>query len=300
MVFIKLKYFKTLILIVLILFLKIKIFNYFNFKLFTFNKLLFFCEIIKCKNIYLNKKKFWFIKKKINISNYNFSISIKSHKYNKSNEIYLKSNALYYIKFKIRPEIRIHLIKDEIISNLIKIKTSNEYLYIHIRGGDIFKISPNKFYAQPPLCFYQKILNNYQFKRIYLISLDKKNPVVNKLLNQYNNVIYSKNSLKYDISILINSYNIVASVSSFLVFILQLNYNLKFLWDYDIYQMTQKIVHYHYDFYKFPRNNFTLFRMEPSYNYRKNMFIWKNNKKQNKLILKEKCNNYFSIINKEI
>ena len=268
--------------------------------LIALNNLIFFCEIIKCKNIYLEKKHFWFIRKKININNNNFSLSIKEYIINKTNETLYRTNKLFATKFIFRTDIRINLIRNEIMRNLIKIKSSNKYLYIHIRGKDIFKNKPNIFYAQPPLCFYQKIINNYKFKKIYLISIDKKNPVINKLLNKYNNVIYSNNKLIYDISNLINSYNIVASMSSFLIFILQLNYNLKFLWDYDIYHMSQKIIHLHYDLYKYPHRQFTLFRMEPSYNYRKNMFVWKNNNRQKKLMLKEKCFNYFSIINKEI
>ena len=34
------------------------------------------------------------------------------------------------------------------------------------------------------------------------------------------------------------------------------------------------------------------YRMEPSQNYNKTMFIWKNNKKQRKLMIKEKCINF--------
>ena len=37
------------------------------------------------------------------------------------------------------------------------------------------------------------------------------------------------------------------------------------------------------------------YRMEPSTNYNKTMFIWKNNKKQKNLMIKEKCINNFSI-----
>ena len=40
--------------------------------------------------------------------------------------------------------------------------------------------------------------------------------------------------------------------------------------------------------------------MEPSSKYRNTMYKWKNNRIQRKLMIKEKCNNFFSIINKEI
>ena len=175
-----------------------------------------------------------------------------------------------------KPEIRLNLIRKEIIKNLIR------------------------YYSQPPLCFYQIILSNYKFEKIHIISSDKNNPVISKLINEYPNIKYRSNPILYDISVLINAYNIVNSISSFLNSILQFNYKLKFLWDYNIYQISEKILLYHYDLYKFPRLNFTIFRMEPSNNYKKEMFNWKNKKKQIKLMIKEICNNYFNIINKEI
>ena len=178
-----------------------------------------------------------------------------------------------------------------------KIKISKDYLYIHLRGEDIFHNHINSRYAQPPLCFYHAILNNFLFKKIYLISIDKNNPVTKKLINFNSYIIYKKNSLKEDISYLINAYNIVASISSFLVSIIHLNINLKYLWDYNIYQIVDKVRHFHYDLYKTHNTNFTLYRMESSNNYKQIMYKWKNNKKQKKLMIKEKCKNFFSIIN---
>ena len=59
---------------------------------------------------------------------------------------------------KIKPEIRIYILKNEIFQNLPYIEIDQSALYIHIRSGDIFKNYINKHYSQPPLCFYQKIL----------------------------------------------------------------------------------------------------------------------------------------------
>ena len=45
--------------------------------------------------------------------------------------------------------------KNEILSNLPDVKIDSHGLYIHIRGGNIFKdFPPHKYYSQPPLCFY--------------------------------------------------------------------------------------------------------------------------------------------------
>lgn len=216
----------------------------------SLNKLIFYCQIIGCENILLDKNIFWFIKNKIKIKNNITFDVIEKRKYNKSFGIYFDSSKLYYKFFRIIPEIRIDLLRLEIIKNLPKIKTNDKFLYIHIRSGDIFK-KPHIYYAQPPLCFYQNIINNYEFDKVYIISFDRLNPVINKLINYYPKIIYKKNSIKLDISYLINSYNIVASVSSFLNIIISLNFNLKYLWDYNIYKHNEKYRHFHYDLYKY-------------------------------------------------
>ena len=180
-----------------------------------------------------------------------------------------------------------------------KFRISKYYLFIHIRSGDIFKKNiPHKDYAQPPFCFYEMILNNFKFQKVYIISEDNSNPNIIKLINKYHNILYKQKSLKEDLSLLINAYNIVISMSSLIISLIQLNSKLKFLWDYDIYKIKSKIKLFHYDFYKYHYNNFIVFRMEPSSSYKKIMNIWKNNKKQLKLMIKEKCINDFSIINK--
>jgi hypothetical protein len=261
------------------------------------NKLLFYCEIISCKTIILDKDIFWYIKNTTKIEKFNISIKVgEKINYKNTSSLYYNSLSLFYSIFDIKPEIRINLIRKEIIKNLNKINTDKNDLYIHIRSGDIF-IYPHWPYAQPPLCFYKKILNNNKYNKIYLIAQDKNNPIIKAILKEYSNVIYFQNSLKEDISYLINAYNIVASISSFLNSIIQLNYNLKTIFDYNIYKMLEKILSYHYDLFKYPHNDFINYRMETSPNYNKVMYVWKNNKKQRKLMFKENCINNFIMIN---
>ena len=220
------------------------------------NKFLFYCEIIGCKEIILNEKIFWYIKNKFIIKKYNISIKAGERiKFNNSSSLYFDCNTPFDSFFYIKPEIRINFIRSEIIRNLNKINVDKEDLYIHIRSGDIFN-HPQSPYAQPPFCFYRKILNNHKFNNIYLISQDKNNPIVEKILNEYSHIIYRQNSLKDDISYLTNAYNIVASISSFLISIIQLNYNLENLFDYNLYKIREKILFYHYDLLQFPHNNF--------------------------------------------
>lgn len=170
----------------------------------TMNKLIFYCEIIGCRKIILDKKKFWFINNKINITELNITIEVKDKKFKKKDSLYYNSSLIFYTFYRIRPEIRINFIRNEIIKNLPKVKTCKEYLYIHIRSGDIFNKKPCQYYAQPPLCFYKIILNNYKFERIYLLTEKRNNPVINKLSNIYPNIIFTNNSTN---SLIYNPYN---------------------------------------------------------------------------------------------
>ena len=146
------------------------------------NKVLFYCEIIKCKKIVLDQNKTWYIKNKIVNPEYNISIEIGDpKKYNSRNTIFDTSdNFLYYYAY-IKPEFRAHILRNEILNNLPKVQVDINDLFIYIRSGDIFKID-NNHYAQPPLCFYKTIINNYNnFTKIYIIAQDNINPVINIL-----------------------------------------------------------------------------------------------------------------------
>ena len=264
----------------------------------SLNKLIYLCEIIGCKNIILDKKIFWFIQNNLTLANNNININIDEINNIKNfSQTYISDN-IFYDFYNIKPDIKIDLLRNEIINNLPKLIINDNDLYIHIRSGDIFNTCPIYPYAQPPLCFYNNIIQNFKFRRIILLSSDKENPTIPKLMKRFPNIIYQKNSLSTDISVLISSPNIVSSISSFLISIIQLNYNLRFLWDYNIYNIKQKIRHYHYDFYNYHKNNFTIYRMEPSLLYKNKMCKWKNSKIQRKLMIKEKCINFFRVIYK--
>lgn len=262
------------------------------------NKYIFYCEIIGCKSIILDKEVFPFIDKDIKIKNKTITIKfenkIKYEKYSNSYRNLLNLENFFGYKQKIK----INLIKDEIYQYLPQIHSSKNDLYIHIKGMDVFNDNLTNevpSYAQPPLCFYQNIIENYKFDNIYIISFDRNNPIIKKLVHIYPNIIFNNNDLKYDISFLYNAYNVVASVSSLFTSIIQLNNNLNYLWDFNIYQLMQKITHFHYDIYNFPQSRFTVYRMEPSPDYKMRMLKWNMSKNQRKLMLKDKCDNFFRI-----
>ena len=257
------------------------------------NNLLFYCEILNITNIYLNIEKHWPISENVTMDNLNITlISNKSVNFNYKNICIFDIKSIYFQRI-IKPEIRIDKLKNEIKKNLPKILINPEDLFIHIRSGDIFKYKANNAmnYAQPPLCFYQSILNNFKFRNIYILTIDKSNPIIDLLIEQYKQIILTNNQLSVDLAILLNAYNIAASISSFLTSIIIINDNLKILWEYDNYRLTEKYLHLHHDIYNYSFN-YSIYKMYPSQKYKNFMFPWINSKKQIDLMIKEKCNNF--------
>ena len=111
-------------------------------------------------------------------------------------------------------------------------------MYINIRSGkDVFKTGKHmpRTYIQPPLCFYQTILSIFNYNKIYIISNGKENPVINKLLNSYNNIKYLHGTVQEDAAIILSAKNLVLSCSSFTVELFYCLYIYKILFLMDIY-----------------------------------------------------------------
>ena len=261
------------------------------------NNLLYYCEILDIKTIYLNKNRKWpiyqnFTSNKININ----LISPLNCDLNKNN-IFIFDKKLIYFQSIFKPEIRINILKDQIKKYLPKINIIEKDLYIHVRSGNIFQYIDRKNinYAQPPLCFYETVLNNFKFRNIYILAIDKSNPIINKLIEHFPQIILTQNLLEQDISILSNAYNIIGSMSSFLTTLIIINENLKNFWEYDNYRLSQKYLHLHHDIYQYPIN-YTIYKMKSSLKYMNTMFPWRSSKIQIDLMLNERCNKKFEII----
>ena len=240
------------------------------------NNAIFFCEVVGCNLIILNKnqtRRKWLIIKTIFIEESNITIMQGSNVdcQNKKTLCIFEIPWLIYYPIVILPQVKTYLIKAEILSNLPKVDVKENDLYIHIRGGDIFQPSPHKMYAQPPLCFYEKIINKYIFNNIYIISMDRSNIII-----------------RYDISLLCHSFNIVVSVSSFAFSAIKLNDNLKELWEYDIMRLSEKFLFLHHHITKF-KKSYQVHTMRPSDKYKSEMFSWKISSEQIKLMIDDKC-----------
>ena len=271
--------------------------NYFT----SINNAIIYCEFLGCKKIIIESNNNIYINKKIFYKGNNITIEPNKVFNNMDNNSIIIDARFFFlngfIRFKNKHKLSIY--KKYILCNLPKVVTHPNELYIYIRSGDIFLSHEKRLiraYFQPPFCFYVKILDKFKFNKVFIISEDKINPVIPKLLNKYSYIKKKKNNLKLDISYLTNSYNLVAAKSTFFSTCIKLNDKLKFLWEYDFYsKKLRSYLNSHYSFYKFPIY-YTIYKMNSSTNYRKLMIPWINLPRQRKSMIDEKCINNFSII----
>ena len=101
--------------------------------------------------------------------------------------------------------------------------------------------------------------------------------------------------MEIDLSYLIYGYNIVGSISSFLISSIKLNDNIKFFWEYDRYPMCSKIYHFHHSIFNIQRK-YTIYQMPPSETYKYRMIVWKCSDEQINIMLNDKCPYNFKII----
>ena len=269
----------------------------------SINNAIIYCEFLKCQKIIVEYNNDIFINNTIFYKKYNLTIEPnQTINFLEKNMFIVHHGFFFFNNFKYsRNVIKFNILKRQFLNNLPKILTHPNDLYIYVRGGDVFRKYKHsiKTYPQPPLCFYMKILNQFKFRKIIILSEDKLNPVIPKLLDKYSYIKYKKNNLKLDISYLANSYNIVAAKSSFLVTVIKFNDKLKYLWEYDLYKLSERYLHLHYSVYKFPFN-YKIYKMNSSKMYSKIMIPWFNKLNQRKMMLKEKCHNNFYIIKERL
>lgn len=130
-------------------------------------------------------------------------------------------------------------------------------LIIHVRSGDIFSINfPLNNYTQPPYSFYKKIIEENNFKNIYILSENYNlNPVIPKLLENYNNIKFLSNDLETDFKIMLNSQNFVNSNSTLSLIVNSISKIEKKNFSSSLWNKGYSINDYHYynyeDYYKY-------------------------------------------------
>jgi len=245
------------------------------------NNLINICVYIKCKNIISPGGLQNIIKKPIFFKENNITIFPNSFTPKPQVDISLRKSTTFWFGYKNKPhKMHLKIIREEVMNNIPKFKNDENDLFINIRSGDVFINKINHMYSQPPLCFYQKIIRENKFNKIYILSNGHENPVVNKLLQIYPKIKYIHGVIEYDISVIVNAYNFVMPISTFPMTLIYLNNNLKNL--------------YYYELLKFiiTDANLTYHIMKPSNNYSKIMERkWRNSKEQLELMITEDCIN---------
>ena len=272
--------------------------NNFGNNLIAINNVIFYCEVVRCNKILLKDQgtsRKWLITNPINIQKLNLTIMLGTANCNDENVLCFREGFLdpFFVEI-VRPQIRTQYLKEELLRNLPNVKTEPNDLYIHIRGGDIFDAHPVVEYAQPPLCFYDKIIEDNKFNNIHIVAMDKRNIMVDTLINKYKKIIFETHDYVYDLSLLVHAYKIAMSVSSFAISAIKFNDNLKDIWEYDIYRLSEKFVFLHHHLYKFDIK-FKIHTMKSSDIYADKMFKWENSKSQLDLMINDKCIYDFAI-----
>ena len=277
--------------------------NYFGNNVPCVNNIIFYCEILGCNQIILNNRgirRSWLIQNTVFIEKLNITIK-QGTDINCDNDNILCFHRAWVTMYPriVFPQIKTQYIKDEVLRNLPKVNIDPNDLYIHIRGGDIFVNFICKVYSQPPLCFYEKVISSTNFKNIYIISVDQKNPVLPALINKYPNIKFQSNNMEYDISLLAHGYNIVLSVSSFSISSIKFNDNLKKVYEFDIYHLSEMYLHLHHSIINY-KKKYYIYSMKPSEKYKSEMFSWNKSSKQLALMIEDKCPNDFVVIKPDI
>ena len=269
--------------------------------IFVINNLIYFCEILGCKKIYLYKG-YWFVKKPIYDKELNITISPLTTKiWDNQTSVYYAPNFKFFDIVKLFIDnfipVRTYILKNELFSNIKLIDAKLEDLYINIRSGkDIFnnKSVPGT-YIQPPLCFYQTIISSFNFSNIYIISNGMENPVINYLLKSYNNIKYFHGTVKEDTAIILSAKNLVLPCSSFSVELIKLSDNLKNLFEFNLISKTDRNFWHFYDRHLKPLK-FNRFIMNPTKEYIEVMKPLRSSKEQVSQMINEKCYKNFKIV----
>ena len=133
-------------------------------------------------------------------------------------------------------------------------------LIIHIRSGDIFRNNIDfNFYQQPPYSFYKRIIEDNVFNKIYILSENYNlNPIILKLQENYDNVVFLHNELDLDFKIMLNAKYFVNSNSTLSAVINMLSFKKKIFYSYwSLFYTNNQSIFYNYnDFYLIKNNTF--------------------------------------------
>lgn len=173
-----------------------------------------------------------------------------------------------YITFEERLD-QLDILVHEILELTDIPSISKDDLLIHIRSTDIFKSNPHASYAQPPISFYRKVIEDFGFKHIYILSDDNNNFTIQNLKSIYGSIItiIQERNIKAAFNILRNATHVCTSTSSFctMATILKPISELKNIYTYEYLCYKPGVWHYATLFdhiLKRPTYNFHIYRID--------------------------------------
>ena len=150
-----------------------------------------------------------------------FMLSFSDKKLDELNYIPLISDYFYDNNNLTVPNIiisngeRRNILKEYILPNFNYKKDdtiTKDTLVIHIRSGDIFNTGTHSFYVQPPFSFYYKIIQENNYSNIVIITeKDRRNPSIQMILDNFDNVTIKTSNLEEDINIILSTENFVCN-----------------------------------------------------------------------------------------
>ena len=250
---------------------------------------------------------------------YKMNLSMEYHEYFTTKEIILfpeKTDKIYYYdtetdftnknKIKINykettldiNQIFSHKFTRENLLNIFNIDFNginyfdDNTLIIYIRSGDLFPLdntSVHGSYISAPYYYYDYILKKYKNKytKYILVAEDTNNPVIKKLLHNYPNIIWKKNTLTQDLKIVLGASHIVSCVGTFIKSLSWLNPNMKKVY---LPSFVGKKDYY-------PRLEFEKIELEDFIN---KIGKWENTDIQKKILINYHFNKTINVINQEL
>lgn len=224
------------------------------------------------KKIYFHES-YWFLNTSLIVDGFIF---IKNRYQNEEN-MFRDTFYYPYKKISYNQSRTLHVLTKHFQSQIPQLNTSNEKLILHIRGGDIFSNFKFKNHAQPPFCFYYKVINIFKKDDVTVFAEDRVNPVVNELEKYGVNITQS--DLLTTVSNIFYSKNIAFGYSTFASSICRISNIPKNIYVFGNMQF----------FIGFKDPRFKVFINNMTDEYKQIMYPWSFNNNQRECFLKCKC-----------
>ena len=174
------------------------------------------------------------------------NIKIRTVKSNPSRN-YIAGNFFSHYNFLKLQNPEFPIMRNQYASSILskyslKNKNPKLELVIHIRSGDIFRSrSIHKNYGQPPLAFYILCIKDIKPSSITLVFEDYSNPVIFLLISYVNSIncklrLNKLNSLKEDVSCILNAKAIIFGNGTFVPGILLGSKSIKTIYAFELKQ----------------------------------------------------------------